>query len=508
MTLQPLHSVRSVVTAVCASLLVLASLVFSVDGLEAGSPGDGGFYDPPDPLPAGPPGMVIRAEPFPVAPAGVRGWRVLYRSTRPDGSARAVSGVIFAPDEPAQAGGRPVVAWAHPTTGIARRCAPSLLAPLLPSRIAGLTDLLARGYVVTATDYPGLGTPSPHPYLIGESEGRAVLDSVRAAAQLPEAGAGRTYALWGHSQGGHAVLFAGQLAASYAPELRLVGIAAAAPPTDLATLFALNVESIVGRLLAAFAFVSWSEVYPDADYRHLVHAEAVPLIEAIARTCVRTTPGLLAAVLPAWQLGPDFLRRQPQDVEPWRTLFAVNSPGAVPLGAPALIVQGTDDDIVWPWVTEAYVAARCRGGELVTLWLVPGLDHALAGQVSAPGVAAWLADRFAGLPVPDTCIVQQASLQTTARLEVAVLVHGGLPSRRRFGHSGKRAADTRVPERGHQEGAERPTALGDRCTIDRAWAVHAHRGCEALHLGTHDRIAGRLRHGVPPWQRHFPTDVF
>jgi hypothetical protein len=37
-----------------------------------------------------------------------------------------------------------------------------------------------------ATDYPGLGTPGVHAYLMGESEGRAVLDSVRAARNLPD----------------------------------------------------------------------------------------------------------------------------------------------------------------------------------------------------------------------------------------------------------------------------------------------------------------------------------
>lgn len=362
------------------------------------------FYDPPSPLPAGPPGTIIRVEPLPFVPAGARGWRVLYRSTQPDGSPLAVSGVIYAPDEPAPAEGRPVVVWAHPTTGIARDCAPSQLAFLLPWRIAGFADFLARGYVVAATDYPGLGTPGPHPYLVGESEGRAVLDSARAAALLPEAGAGRTVAVWGHSQGGHAALFAGQLAPTYAPELTLVGVAAAAPPTDLATLFALDIGTTIGRLLGAMALVSWSEVYPDADFRRLVRPEAVPLMEAVARTCVRTAPGLLLAALPAWALGDDFLVQQPQDVEPWRSLLAENSPGAAPLRAPLLVTQGTDDDIVWPWVTEAYVADRCRDGEIVALLIYPGLDHAFAGQASAPAVADWIADRFAGRPAPTTCV--------------------------------------------------------------------------------------------------------
>jgi alpha-beta hydrolase superfamily lysophospholipase len=96
--------------------------------------------------------------------------------------------------------------------------------------------MLAHGYVVAGIDYPGLGTPEVHPYLVGKSDAREVLDSVRAAREIPGAGAGDSFAVWGHSQGGQAALFTGLEAAGYAPELKLVGAAAAAPATDLATL--------------------------------------------------------------------------------------------------------------------------------------------------------------------------------------------------------------------------------------------------------------------------------
>jgi alpha-beta hydrolase superfamily lysophospholipase len=80
--------------------------------------------------------------------------------------------------------------------------------PDLAGTIWGLAEMMARGYVVVATDHPGLGTPGMHPYLIGVSEGRAVLDSVRAARDLPDAGASNRFVVWGHSQGGHASLYA------------------------------------------------------------------------------------------------------------------------------------------------------------------------------------------------------------------------------------------------------------------------------------------------------------
>src|SRR5262249_22535089 len=155
----------------------------------------------------------------------------------------------IAPDTPATEK-RPIVAWAHPTTGVVPRCAPSL-AWFGFQQIQGLADMLARGYVVTVTDYPGLGTPETHPYLVGDSEARAVIDSVRAARTIPEVVADDRVAVWGHSQGGQAALFTGMIVNQYAPELTLVGVAAAAPATDLATLMKDDANTTGGRNLTA-----------------------------------------------------------------------------------------------------------------------------------------------------------------------------------------------------------------------------------------------------------------
>src|SRR5262249_43074663 len=157
----------------------------------------------------------------------------LYRSVGLHGEPIAVSGLAVIPvGAPAN---RPIVAWDHPTSGLVPRCAPSL-ARKRYEFIPGLKAMIDRGYDVVATDYPGLGTPGPHPYLVGDSEARATLDAVCALHELPGAEAGDRFAVWGHSQGGQAALFTGIDAARYAPELELEGIAAAAPATELAAL--------------------------------------------------------------------------------------------------------------------------------------------------------------------------------------------------------------------------------------------------------------------------------
>ena len=61
-----------------------------------------------------------------VAPPDAVAWRVLYHSTDLRGAPMLVSGVVVAPRAPAPPGGRTIVSWGHPTTGIAQRCAPSL----------------------------------------------------------------------------------------------------------------------------------------------------------------------------------------------------------------------------------------------------------------------------------------------------------------------------------------------------------------------------------------------
>lgn len=118
-------------------------------------------------------GALISMTPLGGAPDGASAYRIVYTSTGLSGDLVLVTGVIIVPAGREPLGGRPIVAWAHPTTGIVSRCAPSL-ARVFFSSVQGLRAMLARGYIVTATDYPGLGTPEVHPYLVGISEGRAV----------------------------------------------------------------------------------------------------------------------------------------------------------------------------------------------------------------------------------------------------------------------------------------------------------------------------------------------
>lgn len=350
---------------------------------------------------AGAPGTLIRTSPMAGAPSRSSAFRILYRSVGLLGEPIAVSGVILVPDGPAPAGGRPVVAWAHPTSGVVPRCAPSIALQVFRS-IQGLPQMLARGWVVVATDYPGLGTPGPHPYLVGDSEGRAVLDSVRAARALPGAHASARFAVWGHSQGGQAALFAGRMAIDYAPELSLVGVAAAAPATDLETLLQADFETSGGRNLTAMTLWSWSRVF-DVPIKPLVEPAAMPAVDALANECIESFYDMLQRMVSQRGLEHSFLTVPDiTRIEPWRRLLLANSPGPLP-GVPLLVVQGDADRLVLPAVTRAYAARQCAAGDVVRLVILPGVNHGFAGRDGAGEATAWIADRFAGRPPLSDC---------------------------------------------------------------------------------------------------------
>jgi acetyl esterase/lipase len=367
----------------------------------ANAPGTpGSFYTGPS-NPPRQPGDLIRSEAMHPAPNGAKVWRILYASTDPDGHPIAVSGVVIAPDLPAPPAGRPVLAWAHATTGVADACAPSV-SPNFLDTIPHVPALVALDWVVVATDYPGLGTPGVHPYLVGESEGRAVLDSVRAAAFVEKSGAGKRCAVWGHSQGGHAALFAGQLAGSYAPELQLAGVAAIAPATELSTLLEDDLATHAGAVLTSYSLWTWSRFY-GISIETAATPDAVRVIDGIARDCIETNDEVYRAGLDSFALPAPFLVEGAIERDPWRSLLERNRPGAAPIHAPLYVAQGDQDLVVRPSVTADYVAGLCREGAAVRFEKLAGEGHMRAARVSASSAIGWMRDRFEGTKPPNDC---------------------------------------------------------------------------------------------------------
>jgi len=345
--------------------------------------------------------VLVAAVPLIGAPEGAKAYRVVYHSTDGGGKAVDVTGVVIVPAARAPAGGRDIVAWAHGTSGIANACAPSTNSWLFGS-IAGLGDLLKRGYIVAATDYQGLGGPGPHPYLVGPSAAHSVLDAVRAARAVPHASATNRFAVWGQSQGGHATLWTAQLAAGYAPELRLVGAAADAPPVDLAENLTGNKNAAVRALTTSFAGASWSAVY-GIPLSTIARPVGQDLIRRLAENCVtldgfklRTKIGLMRLT---YQLRGVDLNASPR----WAELMRANSVKPRKLGVPLLIAQGSADVIVSPDVTRRFVKQMCRANQPLRFVEIAGGDHVTIAQRTATTTIDWIRDRFAGKVAQNDC---------------------------------------------------------------------------------------------------------
>jgi alpha-beta hydrolase superfamily lysophospholipase len=364
------------------------------------TPDPGDFYTPPSSIPATP-GTVIRSEPFTRGvPEAARAWRILYSSTDPKGTPIAVSALVVAGSR-SSPGPHPVLAWAHGTTGVVSGCAPSLTDQAV-TRVPELDRLLARGWVVVATDYPGLGTPGPHPYLVGQSEARSVIDSVRAARALDTGLSldGR-YAVWGESQGGHAGLFTGQIAGTYAPELDLIGVAAFAPASDLAALLAASEGTRTGALLTSETLYAWSRYYPGLSFDDALIPGARDRARRVARRCI-TSPSILIALAQSSLLPKGFVAIDVPTDPRWSPRVAQNTPSQ-PVTAPLFVAQGAKDIVVAPSVTRAYVRRRCARGEAVEFREYPDSGHVNIIGAAGDAALAWTEERLAGRPAPSTC---------------------------------------------------------------------------------------------------------
>lgn len=364
------------------------------------SPLDAFYTVRPEDL-TGAPGTLIRQAPIDLLSVyRAKAYRILYVSRNLKGDKIGVSGMMVVSALPGRGATRPVVAWAHATTGVAHKCAPSRRSD--PLAIPGIKDMIARGYTVVATDYPGLGTPGPVPYLIGLGEAQSVLDSVKAVRTVPEAQAGDAFVLWGHSQGGHAVLFAASLAKTYAAELKLLGVAAAAPATNLAALLHADVNTIAGRILAAMTLLSWSRNF-GFPLDGLLTEDTIEVMDHIDRSCVDTLSGKLDALAAQQDLGAKYLNYDPGSRQPWRGLLADNNPLYELITIPAFIAQGADDTLVRPEVTTGFVDALCRSDKSVRYLTMPKVDHGAIADKSAAQAVAWMDERFRGARPVNGC---------------------------------------------------------------------------------------------------------
>lgn len=326
---------------------------------------------------------------------------IRYQSTSPAGQPIEVSGAVFLPNGDAPAGGWPVIAFAHGTSGVVNACAPTN-SPTLFGSAPTVGQLLAGQRAVVMTNYQGLDGPGKAPYVDSPSSGYDVLNAVRAARAtgLPLA---QETVLVGVSQGGRAAESAAETAKSYAPELNIRGVMLLSPALAIQFVDAIRTGSlnapdqylILPYLVAA---VRYSD--PDYGYDQVLHGDLLTAAADLERKCTgEMTPADVAVGMAAT---PDEARFTDDSAS--HDLSDLESRNNLPRSAttlPTYIVRGDADRLVsTAWSTDA-VAKMCALGTPVHDLVVSG-GHDAPGNVSDQWLR-WIGDLFAGAPVTSTC---------------------------------------------------------------------------------------------------------
>ena len=191
-------------------------------------------------------------------------------------------------------------------------------------------------------------------------------------------------------------MFTAALAASYAPELQLVGAAAAAPVTNVAALIELQGRDPLWGALVSYTVWSWSHLY-GLDPNAILPFGTGATVARTARDCLESAAQLK-------QLLADSAPLTGQPVTPdqrWRHMIAENDPQPGVPAVPVFLAQGDEDPVIVPSLTRAFARRLCAARVPVRYLAMPGVDHYTAGVRSAAAAAAWIADRFGGAAAPD-----------------------------------------------------------------------------------------------------------
>lgn len=400
------------------------------------------FYASVVALPAeGKPGTVIAREEVATQVPGAVAWRIAFLSSDVGGNPTKSTALVVAPKGAASPDGRPILVWAHGTTGTAQNCGPSQV--LNPAQdlneyflvggtswtdfgIPGLTDLIAAGYAVVAPDYQGLGGGGTHQYAVAATQGRDAINAARAVGAMGLSGGATKAAVYGWSQGGGAVLGAASLADDIARTgtafdgLQFVGFGAMAPqdvavliPPDaltedgaakvlpaLAQKFSDNVFNFTHYAMSMWAMTA---AFPDLKLTDIFTEEGAKVVNQVfSQKCMHAGADTLD-----FAYGETFktlLNPQPTNGLAWVRALVAGSVAPVKPVAPVVIYWGTADTVIDPEMGKLYQAQMCGMGADVTRVQLPGAQsHFTTPGAATPLVLAWLNDRFAGTPSENGC---------------------------------------------------------------------------------------------------------
>lgn len=321
-----------------------------------------------------------------------RTWIITYQSTSTTGQPITVSGTVIVPL--GANANTPVIGYAPGTHGLGDQCAPSRHLEAGDETEGLLIHQYAtRGYAVAVTDYEGVGTPGPHTYMAGRSEGAVTLDIVRAALRLPGTGLSPNakVAIVGYSQGGHGAGWAAQLAPTYAPELNIKAYAVGAPPANLKAVADNNDGGANAGLVFAAGY-GIDMTYPDLDMTPYLNATGRAAVADLADDCIEELQSDKYAGHRLTDYTTEDVLARPE----WRAKVDAQDLGATAPRAPVLLYHSNGDEILPVQVSVNLRSAWCAGGANVTFMRTNTGTHFVTAAVMSPTVTGWVADRLGG----------------------------------------------------------------------------------------------------------------
>ncbi len=386
-------------------------------------------------------GQILAVERITTPVAGAEAWRIAYVSSDVQERPTISTGLVMAPRGAMPKEGRPIVSWAHGTTGTAQNCGPSQIPnpaqPLNQYFLVGgnswsdyglpaVEAFIRRGYVVVGTDYQGLGGGGAHQYGVAATQARDVINAIRAAGAMKLSGASRKALVYGWSQGGGATIAAASLGDYIARKgtafdgIDIVGFVAMAPddigalmpktaldePTAVKMLAELG-SSFSGNIFnfAHFAMNLWAtpKAFPDLKLTDALTPDGAATVDAIMTgKCMHVISDTMQ-----YALGDSYktmLRPAVANPLGWAKAYAAGSVTPVKPVAPVIVYWGTADTVVPPVMGKMYRAQMCAlGGNVARVQLPGAQTHFSTPGTAEPMYVPWVADRLSGKPAADGC---------------------------------------------------------------------------------------------------------
>lgn len=391
--------------------------------------------------PEGKLGQVIKQEKITTSIKGAQAWRIAYISSDVSGRKTISTGLVVAPAGPAPAAGRPVMTWAHGTTGSAQNCGPSqVLDPVVPLNeyflvggnswtdygIPALEEFLKEGYVLVATDYQGLGGGGRHQYSVTATNGMDTMNAARAAVSMKETGANKKTLVYGWSQGGGATIaLAGmpdyiKQTGTAADNLEVLGFVALAPQDisifappgkldqaaadkfiqELQKMF---LDNIFNFTHATMFYWGTQAAFPNLKLTDIFTEEGAKVAnEVYSNKCMHAASDTFSFNYSTSYTS--LLKQKPVNTLAWAEAMVKGGVPVVKPVAPVQIYFGTKDTAVPPLMHKLYQDQTCKLGGNVGRMQLPGeQSHFTTPGSSKPFYISWVKDRIAGKPLANAC---------------------------------------------------------------------------------------------------------